>query len=509
MGQELIEAMRRKDFTQVVALSRASPALINLPSGEEAASPFHNACTFGQREFALFFLENGGDIHSLSGEKKTPLQCVIVPGGHITNLTQAQVDDRTAIAQALINAGSKLTPDLILGACSMGAGKARKLVTLLLARGAPLTGTEDYSGGTLLHDAVEYGHTEVVVAALANKKIPIDRGIKTYPVGNTALHIAAKKKLRPMIEMLLAAGARSDLVNARGETARTLAPKALLPLFDGKAAAPAKAAPVSATPSKDLLARLWKTPTDPTVLSVLADWLLEQGETTRAEFVQLSILPKPTSAQAAKKAQLLKKHRGAWLGKARTVVSSWEDSTQTPGFVARATVPPEKFAANFELIRALGPELIVTLMKVKSRLLTQQLAKLPLGTLFGLDLRSPVRAGGYSAAWLDDTAIDLLAPALKGLRWLSLTPEFQLDNGRFTAKTLETLAPVVGSTLETLTLVGRASGPIASSHVGALTPKNFPALKRLSVPAAEAGLRRELNARWKGRSAKLDYLSPG
>ena len=497
-ASDFIKAMRKKDLPKVRALLGASAAAVNTVSPADGGSPFHVACRDGRRDFALLFLEHGANVTAPDPESLSPLQLVIgAGGGWISTLSQAQVDERTAVAEALLQRGAKLTDDLLLNACQMGGGKARKLAAALLARGAPLTGQAE-NGATVLHSAVEYDHPEVFAAAL--KKVPVDAAITSYPIGNTALHLAAKKKSRVYIEQLVAAGARSDLVNARKETARTLAPKALLPLFDGQAAAPPKPVATSPTPSKNATALLWRSPTDPQALSVFADWLQEEGQETRAEFIQLSVLPKPTALQQKKKEQLLKKHRGAWLGAARKVVSSWEDSVRTPGFVARATVPPEKLVEHFELVRMLGPELVVTLTAVKTRLLTKKLAELPLGSLFGLELRSAAQPKHANADWLDDIAIELLAPALKGLRSLSMSPEYQLSREGFTAKSLEVLAPVVGSTLESLTL-----GQSKVSLLGPLTPQNFPALKALAFPGAEPDVRRKLTAQWKGRGVKFGW----
>ncbi len=489
----MIDAMNKKDLKKLEALVVSSPALINTPSETHDGSPFHHALRFGRRDFALLLLSRGADPLKPASDGLTPLQ-LVVEGA--PNLTQAQVDERTSMAEALLAKKSPLTPDLVLNACVMGAGKARKLAKLLLDHQAPLTGADGY---TVLHAATEYDHPEVFTAAL-RAKVKVDALTTSFPKGTTALHLAVKKRATKYIEQLVAAGARSDLANQKNETARSLAPKALLPLLDGKVAPPPKAPLKSSAPPRDAAAQLWKSPADPVALTVFADWLLEHGQQTRAEFIQLSLLKKPTAAQAQKRETLLAKHRGEWLGAARPLVSAWEDSSVTPGFVARATVAPEKLLATFELIRGLGPQAVIRLTRVKTRLLTKKLAALPLGSLFGLALENPNEP---NTDWLDDTFCELIAPALGGLKWLSLAPKWKVPES-FTAKSFELLAPALGATLETLEFTPTQNGE--PELITPLTPAAFPALTSLRVHEATPELRKQLTAQWKKhRKAKLEF----
>ena len=492
----MIEAMNKKDLKTVQALVASSPGLINTPSAVHEGSPFHHALRFGRRDFALLFLSKGADPAAPASDGLLPLQ-LVVEGA--PNFTQAQVDERTAMAEALLAKKSPLTPDLVLNACVMGAGKARKLAKILLDKKAPLTAVSSYSGYTVLHAAAEYDHPEVFSAAL-QAKVKVDAVTTSFPKGTTALHLAVKKRATKYIEQLVAAGARSDLANQRNETARSLAPKALLPLLEGKAAAAPKAPLKSSAPPKDAASQLWKSPTDRVALTVFADWLLDQGQQTRAEFIQLSLLKKPTPTQVKRKEQLLAKHRGEWLGAARPLVSAWEDSLVTPGFVARATVAPEKLLAHFELIRGLGPQAVIRLTRVKTRLITKRLAELPLGTLHGLELENPNES---NTDWLDDTFCELIAPGVKGLKWLSLAPKWKVPES-FTAKSFEVLAPVLGPTLETLEFTPTQHGE--PELIAPLTPAAFPALKTLLVREATPALRKQLTAQWKkSRATEVEF----
>ena len=166
----------------------------------------------------------------------------------------------------------------------------------------------------------------------------------------------------------------------------------------------------------ELLAQIWKKPTDRDLLRVYADWLASNGEPARAEFMQLSLVDELTPAQAKRRGALLAKHRGAWLGAARPFVYTWEESEESPGFVSRAQCSFAKLTAGFAHVRALGPRLIVNATEPKAKRETIALAKLPLGTLYGLALWE------NDKQWITDDLLATLAPALDGLRALELHP---------------------------------------------------------------------------------------
>jgi uncharacterized protein (TIGR02996 family) len=165
-----------------------------------------------------------------------------------------------------------------------------------------------------------------------------------------------------------------------------------------------------------LLAEIWKAPTDRQLLSVYADWLVSEGDTARAEYMQLSLLPKLTPAQKKRRNALENKHRGAWLGAARPFVWTWEEDDESPGFIAECQCQMAKLTKGFEHVRALGPRLVVTVTAPKAKRETIALAKLPLGTLYGLALREA------DAQWITDDLMTTIAPALDGLRALVMYP---------------------------------------------------------------------------------------
>jgi uncharacterized protein (TIGR02996 family) len=51
------------------------------------------------------------------------------------------------------------------------------------------------------------------------------------------------------------------------------------------------------TSNEQMLQKIWKSPGDTQLLAVYADWLATQGEVTRAEYMQLSLLQSPTRVQ--------------------------------------------------------------------------------------------------------------------------------------------------------------------------------------------------------------------
>jgi uncharacterized protein (TIGR02996 family) len=163
-----------------------------------------------------------------------------------------------------------------------------------------------------------------------------------------------------------------------------------------------------------LLEEIWRRPEDRQLLAVYADWLAGQGETARAEYIQLSLLDDPTAAQEKRRGALLKKHRGAWLGAARPFVWTWEESEETPGFVARCQCAMAKLTAGFEQVRALGPRLLVSVTEPKAKREVRALAERPIGTLYGLALYEA------DAQWITDELLSTLAPRLPGLKQLVL-----------------------------------------------------------------------------------------
>ena len=167
----------------------------------------------------------------------------------------------------------------------------------------------------------------------------------------------------------------------------------------------------------ELLAQIWQRPGDRDLLAVYADWLAANDQSTRAEYMQLSLLARRTGAQERRRTALRNKHRSSWLGAARRFVYTYEDSDESPGFVAHVQCAMARLTRGFELIRGLGPRLVVNATQPKARREVSALAKLPLGTLWGLELVD------NDAQWITDDVLAILGPALSGLRSLRLGAE--------------------------------------------------------------------------------------
>ncbi len=163
-----------------------------------------------------------------------------------------------------------------------------------------------------------------------------------------------------------------------------------------------------------MLEAIWQNPDDRARLAVYADWLASTGETTRSEYMQLRLMNTMTQAQQLRMTSLRVRHRGTWLGKARPFVWTWEEDWEVPGFIARAQCSMGKLTKGFELVRALGPRLVVQVTEPRARQEVEAFAKQPLGTLYGLGLSET------DSDWVNDGLLTLLAPSLRGLRALEL-----------------------------------------------------------------------------------------
>lgn len=201
----------------------------------------------------------------------------------------------------------------------------------------------------------------------------------------------------------------------------------------------------------DLRAAIWQSPEDREALSVYADWLLENGEPTRGEYMQLALLPKPTPAQKKRRDALVKKHRGAWLGEARSFVYTWEESETSPGFLAEAKCSTKKLAAGFEQVRALGPRLVVEINPTASARDRAVLAGLPLGKLYGLALADA------DVFWLKDKNVRQLLPACSGLRALRISVYDDDRKGSFTIETWRAVLDAL-PTLEEIGFMAEETG---------------------------------------------------
>lgn len=155
-----------------------------------------------------------------------------------------------------------------------------------------------------------------------------------------------------------------------------------------------------------LVDALWKNPSDRALLAVIADHFAEQGDATRAEYLQLALLSVRTKKQERRMDSLLKRHGRSWLGAAsKWVAPGWDEDPHALSFARRVTCSVRDLAQGFETIRLLGPRLVVQLRPCESEEEEATLARLELGRLHGLHL-----------SWPPKELLLRLAPRLRGLR---------------------------------------------------------------------------------------------
>jgi ankyrin repeat protein len=230
MIDDLLDAIGDGQLSKAKALLSASPSLVAEVSAQHECTALHYACRHARREAALLLIELGADVNTPDLAGESPLECAVIGSATEAPYTVKALKDRQVLVEALLRAGANIAPGLVTDACEQGRGKVRPLVAALLAHGARLEGAE------LLHAAVEYDLPEVVDALLA-QGANLDEGTtggfgSKHPRGTTALHIAVKKGAIRYIELLVAAGARTDIANEKDQTARSLAPRKLIPMLE-------------------------------------------------------------------------------------------------------------------------------------------------------------------------------------------------------------------------------------------------------------------------------------
>lgn len=172
------------------------------------------ACSNARREAALALINAGADVSG--GGDRGPINFALEAR---FNITQREVDDRVAIVRALMKAGSPVTllghdgTTVLMKACELGRGKATELVKALLASKPDLKAVSR-NGRTVLHWSAEYGHLDVVRAAL-KAGVGVD---EQDADGLTALHLAAAEGQRDSALLLLDEGASRTITSRRGQS---------------------------------------------------------------------------------------------------------------------------------------------------------------------------------------------------------------------------------------------------------------------------------------------------
>jgi uncharacterized protein (TIGR02996 family) len=213
---------------------------------------------------------------------------------------------------------------------------------------------------------------------------------------------------------------------------------------------------------RQLIENLWADPDADEPRALYADWLTKQGD-PRGEFIALGLKEAADASLQKQLKALVKTHGKEWISPVRPYVRAW---TWRRGFLHTVTCDTARFIEGAQALVAQSPDLVLTLTGVKPAQL-DELARLPLGRLYGLNLREQ-RLDDVQAATL------FASPTLEGLRTLDLSYL------RFGAGGAEALAgSPVRTTLKTLTL---ERTPIGDRGLEALMASpGFPELRQLGL----------------------------
>jgi ankyrin repeat protein len=172
--------------------------------GERGDRPLTAAIARSQKSVAKLLLERNADPNVLDRDGKTPLIRAAQAGDK--ELVRLLLDRRADVNMRSIDSFTPFAYAL--------RHTDTEIAQTLLERGADVNATDD-SGGTPLSWAVFYERTPLVEALLARGVDPNT----TNKVGGTPLMIAAAE----LVNLLLKSGAKTDLKDKQGRTARQFA----------------------------------------------------------------------------------------------------------------------------------------------------------------------------------------------------------------------------------------------------------------------------------------------
>jgi ankyrin repeat protein len=187
-----------------------------------------NAVKFKRLEQLKELIKQGADVNAPIGynrmlnEGENPSSSSRKPTAWLLDLAaqQAQVD----MVKLLLASRAKFHGgELAKAAFAGNQDESLAMVTALIEAGADVNSPDDY-GDTALFWASARGNKSSVKLLLARPGIKLDT-INTD--GDTALMVAAERGHAEIVEMLIEAGANVSITDKRGETATSLAQKAL------------------------------------------------------------------------------------------------------------------------------------------------------------------------------------------------------------------------------------------------------------------------------------------
>ncbi|HEX6778612.1 MAG TPA: sigma-70 family RNA polymerase sigma factor [Ktedonobacterales bacterium] len=233
----LFNAVWTGETARARALLKQAPGLIE-SQNSEGWTPLHFAAERGHQQMVELLLEHNADLnaaerawgwtplHLAAQRGHAGIEALLAGRGAVLNIVAAAALGRAEQVERLLQADASLVDEWGYGSGPLhwaaGAGH-RQVVETLLAYGANVNARSNNSfSNTALHCAVLHAHIPIVELLLtAGARADVVDGY-----GGTPLHAVAKypkaERTRDdaqVIDLLLAAGARIDEVNTVGETA--------------------------------------------------------------------------------------------------------------------------------------------------------------------------------------------------------------------------------------------------------------------------------------------------
>ncbi len=229
-GRNLLQTYAGKGNVEVIKLLLASGAAVN-GIKQPDLTPLHFAAGNGHKAAVELLLSKGAKVDSVTGSGVTPLHLAVLKG---YELVAKVLLDSGANAKAAVTKDSGGAGDLSYTvtayqtplhlACAAGYGG---LVDLLISKGADVN-AQDGNGMTPLTVAVAVNNEDMVKALLAAHADP--------NVGrSSALNLAASRGSVPLLDLLVAHGAKLNLTDALREAVGGNHPAAVSKLIQLKA----------------------------------------------------------------------------------------------------------------------------------------------------------------------------------------------------------------------------------------------------------------------------------
>jgi hypothetical protein len=171
---------------------------------------------------------------------------------------------------------------------------------------------------------------------------------------------------------------------------------------------PTKPTRRASTTASSVLWKQYYDDPDPDLLRVYADALEEEGD-PRGPFLQLCLMEKPTAAQQKAKRELVNKSKRRLAGPGTEYLREVELGAN--GLVAYARTEIGQVLDHVAEISQVNPRLVLTISSLKTLKQAQEVANVPLGSIYFVD---------FGLLSFSDKELEALAPALANVRHLQL-----------------------------------------------------------------------------------------